>query len=221
MIIVPPHQLLSILASSYLPENPLIIEAGAFWGHDSLKMAEQWPKGTVHAFEPVPEIFDELVKRTDHIPNIICHQQALSDTDNSILLHLAYKKNRPSQASSVHEPHQRLQLSPITFPKQITVTATTLTSFMHTNNLSVIDLLWLDLQGHEYNVLSHNTTLLRSIKFLHVEVYFVQAYRDHLLYHDMAQWLDSQNFTIIAKDFANEKDNFFGNILCMQKNFTL
>ena len=155
MIIVPHHQLLSI-ATSLLPENPIIIEAGAFWGHDSIKMAQLWPKGAIHAFEPVPEIFDELVKRTSLMPNIICHQQALSNTNNAITMHLAYKKNRLTQASSTHEPHHRLNISSIVFPEQITVPATTLTSFTKKNNISSIDLLWLDLQGHEYEVLSHN-----------------------------------------------------------------
>jgi FkbM family methyltransferase len=220
MIIVPRHQLLSFLVP-LLPENPTIIEAGAFWGHDSLKMAQLWPKGIVHAFEPVPEIFDELVKRTDYMPNIMCHQQALSNTNDPVILHLAHKKNRLTQASSVHEPYERLQCSSIIFSEQIMVPATTLTSFIKKNNISAIDLLWLDIQGHEFAVLSHNLALISCIKILYLEVYFIQAYKNHLLHHEIIQWLEKHNFQVIAKDFINETENFFGNILCVQKNMIL
>jgi len=55
MIICKPHQFVDIVAP-YLPANPVIIEAGAFNGSDTIKLAKKWPQATIHAFEPVPAI---------------------------------------------------------------------------------------------------------------------------------------------------------------------
>ena len=45
--------------AQFLPENPVILEAGAHVGTDTVEMVNLWPKCTVYAFEPVPELFDK------------------------------------------------------------------------------------------------------------------------------------------------------------------
>lgn len=215
IIITQSHQLLDVARSLITIENPLIIEAGAFWGHDSLKMVSAWPKSTIHAFEPVPAVFNELNKRTEGVSNIITHNKALSSVDGFVDLYVAYKKDRISQASSIHQPYKRLDLSPITFPEKITVPSVTLGSFMAIHNISTIDMLWLDLQGHEMDVLQSSVHLLNQINMIHMEVYFEQAYKDHLLYEDILLWLYKHNFRVVAQDFKTTKGYFFGNILCI------
>jgi len=42
---------------AFLPEKPVILEAGAHKGKDTVELAKIWPKGTIHAFEPVPTLF--------------------------------------------------------------------------------------------------------------------------------------------------------------------
>ena len=46
----------------FLPKNPVIVEAGAHIGRDTLKMHAIWPQATIHAFEPVPPLFKQLKK---------------------------------------------------------------------------------------------------------------------------------------------------------------
>jgi hypothetical protein len=48
----------------FLPPNPIIVEAGAHSGKDTLSMCMLWPSGTIYAFEPIPAIFEQLVERT-------------------------------------------------------------------------------------------------------------------------------------------------------------
>ena len=48
------------LISPLLPNNPIVVEAGAFNGADTKEISQFWPQGTIHAFEPVPEIFTKL-----------------------------------------------------------------------------------------------------------------------------------------------------------------
>src|SRR3954454_202432 len=39
----------------YLPRDAVIVEAGAHRGEDTLQFSYLWPKGHVHAVEPIPE----------------------------------------------------------------------------------------------------------------------------------------------------------------------
>src|SRR5437762_13499022 len=112
MIIFKQHHVLDVLRP-YLTDSPLIIEAGAFVGHDSIKMAKKWLNGVVHAFEPVPIIFDELIVRTAQYPTIVPHKYALSAFNGRAPLHVAHKPTRdfPTQASSLHVPHKRSEWS--------------------------------------------------------------------------------------------------------------
>src|ERR1700733_5696671 len=45
------------MAAQYLPSNPIIVEAGAFDGKDTQLMAQFFPQGAIHTFEPDPDNF--------------------------------------------------------------------------------------------------------------------------------------------------------------------
>src|SRR5271155_2959968 len=112
----------------YLPENPIIVEAGAFDGTDTRKMSAHWPNGTIHAFEPVPDIFALLEKNTQNLANVVRHPIALSDHIGSATLYVSEKPNKPGepfQAGTLLKPKERLKHSPITYPRTITVPTTT------------------------------------------------------------------------------------------------
>lgn len=50
------------IIGEYLPYNPVIIEAGAHIGIDTIEMHKLWPKSTIYAFEPMSDLFDRLKK---------------------------------------------------------------------------------------------------------------------------------------------------------------
>src|SRR5688500_2419194 len=67
------------LLKKILPQNPIIIEAGAQFGEDTEWMSEFWPQGTIYAFEPSPVSFLELQKVAAKTNNIIAVPLALSN----------------------------------------------------------------------------------------------------------------------------------------------
>ena len=146
MIIFNSHKALEVI-KPFLSDNPVIVEAGAFDGHDTKKMAQQWPQGIIHAFEPVPEIYERLVNNTHMLPQVQCHPLALSDHTGTAQFYIAEKPQKPgvaSQAGSLYKPKERLQHSPIIFPRMVTVSTITLDEWAHKNGITTIDLLWLD-----------------------------------------------------------------------------
>lgn len=214
------HKTLFSLIDCYLPHNPVVVEAGSFNGSDTLRLAHHWPAGTVHAFEPVPEIYEHLVAKTQDVPNIVCHHVALSDHVGTAALHMAEKPNKPgraTQAGSLHAPKERLAVSPIIFPGTITVPTTTLDAWARDNDVSVVDFLWLDLQGHELAVMQHAQSLLPSVKVIHTEVGFMEAYAHQPQYHDVKQWLEEHNFVEIGRDFGDHPSWFFGNAVFVNR----
>ncbi len=214
------HEAISIIAS-HLPQNPIIVEAGAFQGHDSLRMAAQWPQGTIHAFEPVPELFHKLQAATAAQPNIHCHNLALSNHDGPALFYVSEKPNKPgvpSQAGSLFKPKERLKHSPILFPSTIEVNGITLDSWAHKNNIDRVDCLWLDMQGNELNVLKSAPRILKTVSVIYTEVSFIESYEKMPQMPEVKSWIEAQGFEEIGRDFENQTDWFFGNILFIKKD---
>ena len=61
----------------YLPDDPVIVEAGACEGIDTARFAQQWPHAVIHAFEPVPQLYAEVHRRTADLPGVRLYSLAL------------------------------------------------------------------------------------------------------------------------------------------------
>lgn len=200
----------------HLPPDPIIVEGGAFIGNDTLRMAHAWPEASIYAFEPVPEIFRHLYNNTKNYPNIYPVNLALGDTDGKRLFWPSQnpkKNSSPSQAGSLLPPKERLNWSNVSFLEPIELPTITLASWIKEQEIEHIDLLWLDLQGYELPVMQASESVITQIPLIYTEVHFIEAYQGQAQYHELKQWLESVGFTMIAKDFPEKPDWFFGNVL--------
>lgn len=219
MIIFSSHKTIEIL-KQFLPENPVIVEAGAFDGNDTIKMCLQWPMSTVHAFEPVPEIYQRLLKNTSKFSNICYYPFALSDHNGTALFHISERPTRPgiaSQAGSLHAPKERLLKSPLIFPRTIYVNTITLDEWTVKNNITTIDLLWLDTQGHELAILKAAPRMITHINVIVAEVSFIESYQSQPLYEEVVAWLQQHGFEYVGRDFVDTTTTFFGNVLFVRR----
>jgi FkbM family methyltransferase len=215
------HQVLP-LVHSLLPSPTTIIEAGAFNGQDTLLLARQFPQATIHAFEPVPEIFELLTQNSAHMPNIKRHPYALSDHTGTAQFYVSEKPSRPGkpfQAGSLLKPKERLQWSDAVYTSTIQVPTITLDEWAAQNSITHIDFAWLDMQGLELNVLKASPRMLATMQLIYTEVEFIEAYEGQYQYPEVKAWLESNGFTAIARDFTDQPDWFFGNVLFRRHNF--
>lgn len=220
MITFKPHQALDHI-KPYLPSSPIIVEAGAYKGKETIKLATHLAQSTVHAFEPVPEIFEQLKANTAHLPNVYIYPIALSDRTGSTTMNLSEHPDRPgitSQGNSLLSPKERLTLSPLIFPKTIEVPTITLDDWAKKQGIDHVDLLWLDLQGLELAVLKSSPSVLKTVRAILTEVEFVEAYAGQPQYSQVKAWLESQGFTMIGKDFPDAPTWFFGNALFVKES---
>ena len=220
-----------LLMKKLLPKDPVILEAGALTGNTAKQMAKLWPDGEIHTFEPIPEHYANLVKNTASFKNIKTYPLALSDKKGSATFFVSQRTNKPgkpSASSSLLSPKEHLNFSKtVVFPKQISVETTSIDLWAQEKMISKIDLMWLDMQGHELTALQYATKILPTVKLIYMEVEFVEAYEGQPLYSNVKTWMALNDFEPIALDFDEEhallgsaikKGRWYGNALFAHKN---
>lgn len=219
MLILKKNEILSLI-KTYLPDNPTIVEAGAFDGRDTRLLSQTWPHGTIHAFEPVPDIFALLEKNTAQLPNVQRHNIALSGTTGTATFYVSQKPAKPEQpfqAGSLLKPKERLKISDVEYKKTLDVPTITLDAWAAKMGINHIDFLWLDMQGMELNVLKSAPHIVSRAHVIYTEVEFIEAYEGQYLYKDVNDWLTEHGFKEVARDFADQTSWFFGNALFVRK----
>src|ERR1035437_6200942 len=94
-----------------LPANPVIIEAGAHTGADTVKMSHAWKNATIYAFEPVPDIYKKLCNRTRFFKNINTYPFALSNKTGESEIFISAGTSDGS--SSLLQPKEHLSEHPL------------------------------------------------------------------------------------------------------------
>lgn len=220
MLFINRSNLYTIL-SELLPSAGTFLEAGAFNGKDTITLAQYFPGATIHAFEPLPEIYAELQKNTQDIPSIKTYPVALSNHTGMATFYVAHHPKRPGkmcQAGSLLAPHERLKHSPIIYPETTQVPTITLDEWALKNGIKQIDFMWLDLQGHELAVLKAGSSLLKTVTALYIELNFIPAYQGQPTAIDLHTWIVDQEFTLKGTDYQEKPTHFFGNHLYV-RNF--
>lgn len=197
------------IIKKYLPANPVIIDCGAHVGADSIEMAKIFPKGTVHSFEPVPKIYEQLEKNSRKYTNIFCYKLALSNEDGCAQMHVS--EGGSDASSSLLAPKEHLSdHKDVKFGNSIKVKTATLDGWASENNIKQIDFLWLDMQGFEMQMLQASTLILPTVKAIYTEVSTKETYEGVALYKEYRTWLENKGFTVELEIIPDGSD--MGNV---------
>jgi 2-O-methyltransferase len=182
-----------------LGESPIVLEAGAHNGLDTVCLGRLFIDGTVHAFEPVPDLYARLIRRTKGLANVRTYNCALGARSEKASLHLSGGGSDGS--SSLLRPTGHLDVHPsVTFAHSIQVPCVSLDDWATENGVVGVDLLWLDLQGLEFEVLTASSLVLPTVKAIYTEVSLKEMYEGSCLYPDYRRWLEGQGFEVVAED---------------------
>ena len=179
---------------SLLPKNPIILEAGAHFGEDTIRMKAVWPNAVMHIFEPLPSSFEIMIQATKHLTDVMCYPYALTITTGmthfyiDVLNHGASSINYPVEWNQ-HEFNK----TPIEVP------CITLHEWAQLNQIKKIDFMWLDMEGHELYALQNGLELLRTVKVIYTEISFVPVRENSCSYYDLKKFLLSHGFREIWK----------------------
>lgn len=198
--------------AQFLPQNPVIIEAGAHIGRDTLKMIKTWPKGQIYSFEPVPELYAQLQNMAQPFAQVRTFNMGLAQKAGSTLF---YKSSgRSTATSSLLEPLEYLNEMPGTFFESITIPVVDLDSWAIQNQVKTVDLLWLDMQGGELDALKGAVHILTTVTAIYTEVNFIERYKNNPLYSEIKEWLLQQGFAPYCEAFGHKS---WGNVLFLRK----
>lgn len=215
------------LIEDFLPENPVIFEAGAHYGDDTLRFLKKWPLSTILSFEPNPHAFEILQSQTQNHPNIHLYPFALNSVSEAIRFYVCHGENNDNPifegASSVLEPTevtQKYYRGPV-----IEVQGVNLDEWCEAQNIDHIDFVWLDLEGFELPALRSSPKILNTIQAIYTETNFLEFRKGTTQYKDLKAFLESQGFKLVSHWYAKHKflyrhsdGNFQGNALFVKKN---
>ena len=181
-----------------LGENPIIVEAGAHRGRDTVKLAKLFPRATIHAFEPIKTLFVELQEKIAGYSNIITYNHALGSTTGTAPIYIS--SGTSDAASSLLRPELYCSERPgVLFNAENQIATMTLDDWAVANNIEHVDFMWLDMQGYEHAALSAGPKILSTVSLIHTEVNYTQRYAGHPLFNEYKNWLELQGFQLILE----------------------
>jgi FkbM family methyltransferase len=196
-------RILSGIVRAFLPADPVILEGGAYQGAHGVALAQLWPTGQLHAFEPVPSLFEKAKKALEPFKNAHVYEMALSDEVGTATLHLSEGKGAADDASSsLFAPKETVKEFPhIAFKKELTVPTITIDQWAKDNKVDHVDLLYLDIQGAELSAMKGAPEIMKTVKVILTEVCFRELYDAAPGYEEIKTWLEGQGFRMIGGNF--------------------
>jgi FkbM family methyltransferase len=173
-------------------ERPVVFDVGAQGGEYFSEVLDMTAgKAEIHAFEPNSKDFTTLKGTFGNKVTII--NSALGEANGEANL---YFPEGISGLSSFHGGDKR-------FTKSEKVKIETIDSYCHINKIGKIDLLKLDVEGHEFACLKGANKMLPNIRFIQFEMGI--ASRDARLYFkDIFELLSDYKISRILKDGLEE-----------------
>jgi len=214
------------LLGELLGPSPVVLDAGAHHGYDTIEMCAAWRDAMFYAVEPMDATFEVLRANTRRLPyncsrarRIRLRSVALSDRVGSALLRPVHHTgtfsasslfNLTAQARAGHRHYRYKRPRP--------VGTMTLDAFAESVGLERIDFLRLDMEGAEAAVLRASRTILPTVKLIQVEVLpgnrFARSEKDSTSLESFLRLLAPHGWRLIwtsvgSKQPQGEGDAFF------------
>lgn len=188
------------IIDSYLPKAPIVFEAGAYHGNDSVKMASMWPEGKILSFEPNPSAFNLYQKKAKNYSNMFGYNLAVNNYNGTATFYLCWGTGGKDPvfegASSLLTPSAEMRkhyMGP-----EVEVRCVILDDWCRDNKVKNIDFMWLDLEGFELQLLKSSPAILKTVKVIYTETNFFHFRQGTTPYNELKEFLNKQGFNIIA-----------------------
>jgi len=177
-----------------------VIDGGAYQGDFSLQIAKAFPFATIYAFEPQNESYALVSDATSNIPRIKTYNCALSSNSGKFIFHTNISPLTSSLSNTSEEGLRYFQeYNQPSGEEEVQVTS--LFDFLSAEKIPTIDILKLDLQGHELQAIKGMVEFISSVKLIFIEVEFIEIYQDAPLFSEVETYLREKGFVFY---------NFFG-----------
>jgi FkbM family methyltransferase len=147
----------------------IVLDVGANVGSWALDIHNAFVNATIHAFEPIPEIFERLAQNTRALPRIHLWPSGVSDQTGTAVMQV-YDNCEVNSLETKASPFGR----PV---RTLAISCTTIDRFVTEHQIERVDLIKLDVEGHEMKALEGARGLLEAgkVEFLLLETKGVLA----------------------------------------------
>ena len=174
----------------------VIFDVGANRGDITLKYLTLFPNAKIHSFEPFPESYKIFISRHKDNLNVRLNKYALSSSIGKATLNVntSVDTNSLLKSKKIGANSDKSCVS----VGQIEIEINTIDNYCMQNNITIIDILKIDVQGSEIEVLKGALNMLKKgmIKLIYIETYFEQQYINQPLFHEISQLLYTHNFVL-------------------------
>lgn len=163
-------------------------DVGANLGQTAERLVRAYPQADIYSFEPVPDTFAQLKQNVSRHHQVWPFNFGMSDTTEQCCMRLADASGRNRIDSEPQECGVTVQLN-------------TLDNFCEMQNIGRINLLKIDVEGHEMQVLRGAEGLFnqRRIDFVVCECDFVpRPDEPHGDFYEVVPFLQSRGFRVVS-----------------------
>jgi FkbM family methyltransferase len=191
MILLTNTEIVNLFYDKTIESNPTdFIEVGCFEASASKHLSTQLPTCTVTAYEANPINFKHFNKELKRY-NINYINKAISNFNGSTTFYLL-SPTKTNIKSSLSKRTKSKKTTPVT------VECNTL-DHLHNKEDGTYSI-WIDAEGHGYEVLEGAINILPKTKYILIEVEKEPWWVDQKLDTDVVKYLESKGFVPIAKD---------------------
>ncbi len=142
-----------------------ILDIGGNVGSYSAELRRRWPDASIHIFEPSPTNLPKLKARFDDESNIFIHPFAVSDFEGATTLFADTPGS--GMGSLSHRDLSHLGISE--FNNEESIKVVMLEEFWKKLNGGKVDVVKLDIEGHELSAIKGMGTLVETVKIFQFE----------------------------------------------------
>jgi FkbM family methyltransferase len=177
-------------------ESLVIYDIGAAKGIVSTCLAKLPNVKSIQAFEPIPDIYKQLLDNVQKYPQVSCHNVALGDAPGEASMYISGKTDSSSLLPM-------LKLHTEQFPgtqiqQEIKVPVVRLDDYVELHQLVSPDIVKIDVQGYEKNTISGGQKTISQARYCVLEMSFQTLYAGSPLFDDIYQIMRELNFELIG-----------------------
>ena len=197
--------------SDKILDPKIILEIGSRDAIQSIEFSRIYPKAKIYAFECNPESIEFCIKNTKNYKNIEVVPFAVFNKDGRMAFYVVPELIGASSLFKLTKDYSnKNKFSQI----QITVRATRIDTWAKEKGINKIDLIWIDLQGAEYEAFEGMGKLLSDVQAIYTEVEVKELFENQKLVNDVSKLLDKNGFFLLRYTKSN---NSFGNAIYINK----
>lgn len=178
--------------------KPVIFDVGANIGSVTKLYNKIFPKASIYSFEPYPAAYEQLQFFFMRNKYVKVQNLAISEKKGCVLMNANISAATNSLHSTALEASFYWGENLLDTKEKIKVDATTIDSFCVENRISKIDILKLDIQGHELAALHGAKEMLKknAISVIYSEIIMVPTYSGQNKFHEYLSFLDSLGYEL-------------------------